>query len=196
MRNTREELITAGTELFLRHSYHGTGINEILKLTGIPKGSFYHFFPSKEAFALAVIARHREEVKAFIPATLSNKELPPIERIRAFLERLSEKIWASEFACGCPLGTLGQEMAAVSPSLRDAVATAFAGTRVLLIETLSEGQDDGSIRRDVSAEHVARYLMFSLHGAIIMAKVEQSRKPLELSISLTVEKFLPAPSPS
>lgn len=192
MRDTKEELITAGTEFFLRQSYQGTGINDILKATGVPKGSFYHFFPSKEAFGLAVIARHRQEVGGFISKTLCNKKLPPLERIRAHMERLAAKVWGSDFTCGCPLGTLGQEMAAVSAPLRNAVAEAFQASRALLVDCLLEGQKNGSIRKDIRPEDAARYLMSALHGAIIMAKVEKSREPLRVAVAMTVERFLPA----
>jgi len=60
---TREDLLTIGTEMLTSQGYHGTGIKQVLDAVGVPKGSFYNFFPSKEAFVAAAIYRYGEQVE-------------------------------------------------------------------------------------------------------------------------------------
>ena len=58
----REALIQAGIEQLSIHGYHGTGIKQILDEVNVPKGSFYNFFASKEAFVAEVIARYSQDL--------------------------------------------------------------------------------------------------------------------------------------
>lgn len=125
MRNTKERLIAAGAELFLLYSYQGTGINDILKACGVPKGSFYNYFPSKEDFALEVVDYHIEMSKEFVKQNLCNEKLSPLNRISAYLESISQGMVDCNFAMGCAFGTMAQEVANLSSKLRTALGRAF-----------------------------------------------------------------------
>ena len=111
--DTRGELLERGMAMLLRHGYSGLGMTALLDSAGVPKGSFYHHFRSKEDFALQAIDRYMEEVHAGLAQTLDDARHPPLRRIRNFFEATAEK-YRGEGYLGCLLGGLGQELAGVS----------------------------------------------------------------------------------
>lgn len=82
---TREKLIETGAELIGQHGYNATGINAVLKTCGVPKGSFYHYFSSKEEFGLAVIDQFAAAYDAQLAELLEDDTTPPLERLRRYL---------------------------------------------------------------------------------------------------------------
>ena len=113
MADTKQRLLEAGLDLLLQRGYNDLGIQALLTETGIPKGSFYHHFKSKEDFALQVIDRYMEEVHAGLDFCLGEESVPPIQRVRNFFEATSNK-YSQDGYLGCMLGGLGQELAGVS----------------------------------------------------------------------------------
>ena len=178
MKNTKEKLIQAGAELFLVHSYHGTGINDILKACQVPKGSFYNYFQSKEDFAFEVIQYQMNNNAEFVKQNLCNDKLSPIDRIAAYLDSISQGLVDCHFAMGCPFGTLAQEMSNLSPKLREILTKAFQIQVEHLATCIQLGQQQGTIKAALNAEETAGFIMSSLQGAQIMAKTFLSDEPL------------------
>ncbi len=193
MHDTKRELIRAGAELFLRRSFQGTGINDILKTAGVPKGSFYHFFPGKEEFALAVVAYQAEMTSARWAAVLENSDLPPLGRVRALFDASMERLASADCAVGCPLGTMAQEMAGLSESLRRATDEGMRRIEAQLAACLREGQERGDISRGLDAEGAARFIWYAWQGALIAVKAAGSTAPMRDLKTMVTERFLPAP---
>ncbi|WP_197030772.1 TetR/AcrR family transcriptional regulator, partial [Halomonas sp. BC04] len=99
---TRERLLEAGLEMLLQHGYNDLGIQALLQATGTPKGSFYHYFRSKEDFALQVVDRYMDEVHQGLDAALGDQSLPPLDRARRFFE-LSREKYRRDGYLGCML---------------------------------------------------------------------------------------------
>ncbi len=192
MRDTKAELIKAGAGLFLRHSYQGTGINDILSAAKIPKGSFYHFFASKEDFALAVIACQAEEVRARWAVSLEDASLSPLRRIEALFDRGAERLEAGRFAAGCPLGGMAQEMAGLSEPLRMAANEALKKVEAQLATCVREGQECGEIAKTPDAADAARCIWFAWQGALIAAKAAKSADPVRDLKRIVTQYLLPA----
>ncbi|MDL2259318.1 TetR/AcrR family transcriptional regulator [Deltaproteobacteria bacterium OttesenSCG-928-K17] len=191
MQTTKEKLIAAGSELFLIHSYQGTGINEVLRTCGVPKGSFYNYFASKEEFALAVIENQMEQSAEFVLQNLCNQALSPLKRIAAYLDSISQGMVSCHFAMGCLFGTLAQEMSSLSPKLRHALTRAFQVQVDHLTDCLRLGQSQGEIRKDLDAAEMAGFIMSALQGAQIMAKTFVNSAPLCEVRHLVVDVLLP-----
>ena len=85
-KDTRAEIIATGIELFSLQGYNSTGIDAVLKHAGVPKGSFYHYFGSKEDFGLAVIDHFGGAYASIVGTFLTNPELTPLNRLRVYLE--------------------------------------------------------------------------------------------------------------
>lgn len=191
MSTTKERLLAAGAELFLLHSYHGTGINDILKACDVPKGSFYNYFPSKEEFAIAVVDYHIEKSREFVKLNLCNESLSPLKRIAAYLDMISKGVVDCNFAMGCAFGTMAQEVANLSPKLRTALGKAFQIQVDHIIDCIELGQRQGEIRPEIDAREMAGFIMSALQGAQIIAKTFLSGEPLCQVRRMVIDLILP-----
>src|SRR5215510_2158905 len=85
---TKAVLVDAGTQLILEQGYHHTGIQEVLQAAGVPKGSFYYYFPSKEAFGCEVIAQFAAAYLARLEQYLGDTTSSPLTRLRRHQEEI------------------------------------------------------------------------------------------------------------
>ena len=177
-RDTKSELILAGMELIGTQGYNATGIEAVLKRAGVPKGSFYHYFGSKEAFGLAVIEQFAERFLARLDVFLSDEALSPLERLQAFLEKGLERL--SEHGCtvGCLIGDLGQELAAQNESLRDRLDMILRSWTQRFSACIREGQKVGEIPVFLDPDAVAGFILSGWEGALLRAKVMKSPRPV------------------
>jgi TetR/AcrR family transcriptional regulator, transcriptional repressor for nem operon len=136
---TRERLLEAGLDMLLRHGYNDLGIQALLQATNTPKGSFYHYFSSKEDFALQVIDRYMEEVHQGLDASLGDLSLPPLDRARRFFE-LSREKYRRDGYLGCMLGGLGQELAGINPTFAAKIESCFGELTRRLSACLEEAR--------------------------------------------------------
>jgi len=118
---TRQSLIKVGTDVIGSHGFNPTGLNTVLKTAGVPKGSFYYYFASKEDFGLAIIDEFAIAYNEKIDSFLSDTKVSPLQRIRNYLQNGLETISVetiSEGQCkrGCLIGTLGQELSKMKHS--------------------------------------------------------------------------------
>lgn len=179
-RQTRLELLQTGLELMIRHSYHGVGINQVLETAGVPKGSFYHYFKSKEDFAEQVLAYYLEQQQAFADGVLASEDLSPYERLKRFFEQIIAYFKGQGFAQGCLMSNLSQELADCNETLRPVLKT---GWQVMSepIERCLAQMDKADIGLAHLSDHEAAIvLLHAWNGAMIHMKVEKSAAPLEL----------------
>ena len=83
---TKAALVDAGTQLILEQGYHHTGIQEVLQAAGVPKGSFYYYFPSKEAFGREVIAQFAAAYVERLERWLGETTQSPLTRLHRHLD--------------------------------------------------------------------------------------------------------------
>lgn len=177
-RDTRNEIIRIGTGLIYRHGYNATGIEAILKEAGVPKGSFYHYFRSKEDFGLAVLDRFIEGFERRLITFLMDEEVTPLNRIRNFLESALARVSQNGCSRGCLIGNLGQEMADHNERFRERLNRIFDIWRLHIAECLRKAQQTGELDGDLDADAVAGFLLSGWEGAILQAKVLKSPKPM------------------
>lgn len=176
--DTRETIIRTGSEIIARHGFGTTGINAVLGAAGVPKGSFYHYFKSKNDFGLAVIdafAKHYEERLA---ATLGDHSRSPLQRLRAYFESGVRDMESSQCACGCLIGNLGQELAATNEIFRARLDEVFAGWEKRFAECISAAREAGEIDAGIDPDEVAGFILAGWEGAILRAKVIKSVAPM------------------
>jgi AcrR family transcriptional regulator len=122
--DTRDALLDLGTCLLLEAGYNATGVQAVLAAAGVPKGSFYYHFDTKEAFALEAVDRYFA-LQCRVLTNALGGDGPWLERLERYFEFLVRDYEAADFRRGCLLGTLGQETAASNDALRARIATAF-----------------------------------------------------------------------
>jgi TetR/AcrR family transcriptional repressor of nem operon len=170
--STRDRILASGRDLIHRNGFSASGVAEITAAAGVPKGSFYNHFASKEAFACAALDSYWElGSAAFAPL---GQEGPAAERVRRHFASVDSLISADRYAAGCLLGNFATEAAPVSDDLRKRAAACFDDWTSRLADCVSEGQAEGSIDKAVPAETLARFLIAAWQGAVQRAKVERN----------------------
>ncbi|WP_436492408.1 TetR family transcriptional regulator C-terminal domain-containing protein [Actinokineospora sp. HUAS TT18] len=173
---TRRRLLEASAEAFLRQGYHGTGLKDLLDSVEIPKGSFYNYYPSKEALGVATI-EHTQRCTAETLAGALDGAPDPVTGLRTFFEIQIEGFEQTRFAGGCLLANLAGELDE-SEACRSALATAFVSWRDGVRDAIAEAQLLHLVRDDEDPADLADMLIESWEGAVIRMKVDQSVEPL------------------
>ena len=109
--DTRYHIIQTGADLIGQKGFGATGINGVLTSAGVPKGSFYHYFKSKNDFGLAIIDLFAEEYDAKLDRIFNDTSRSCLDRLRAYFDTGQETMTSCEFTRGCLIGNLGQELA-------------------------------------------------------------------------------------
>ena len=178
--DTRELLLRAGLEVLTEKGFSATGIDEILGRAGVPKGSFYHYFASKEAFGLGLIERYGEFFARKLDRHLDNRSLPPLARLHTFVDDARAGMARLGYRRGCLIGNLGQEMGSLPESFRARLKETFEDWQARFSACLKEAQEAGEVARSADTDQLAAFFWIGWEGAVLRAKLEQSARPLEV----------------
>ena len=174
--NIREKLLDQGLKLFISQGYHGTGIKEVVDQIKVPKGSFYNYFESKEQFGAEVIRHYSKEVVSNMATWLNGSEDNALSALKQFFEQEMQR--HQEVKAGCIIGNLGAELGGSSQLCQQAMLEGFKAMKQQFLRALKRGQNQGSIRDDISAEELADFLVNAYEGALVRMQVEQSIEPI------------------
>ncbi len=188
--DTKTALLEAGMEIMMEKGYSNTGIQEVLSTLGVPKGSFYHYFDSKESYAVEIIHRFDSCYSAHLIEILRNPQQRPIERLRAYCESYKATLAAQDCRKGCLIGNLSQEMADQSEVLRKELSEVMSKWRDIFAACIEEGQKSGEIRRRRSPHELAELFSAGWNGAVMRAKTVKNTEPLDVFIDLMFEEVL------
>lgn len=177
--NKREDLLRIGVAVFTEKGFHNTPIDELVAAAGVPKGSFAYYFGSKDAYTLAVIERYAEYFNKKLDRILSDGSMAPIDRIKAFMDEATTGMERFAFRRGCLVGNLGQELAALDETFRQALLGALRGWQCRFQLCLEQAQQHGELSEKADAEGLARLFWYAWEGAVLGAKLEKSRAPLD-----------------
>lgn len=187
----REEILSRGMELMTIRGYHGTGVKDIVAAAGVPKGSFYSYFESKEDLAVQALDRYAEDCSREMAPLLGDPSVPPLRRIRnLFEERVRCQLEELDFSRGCFISKLAEEMAGVSRPVQAAAARALARLNGLLVEVLWQAQDAGEIDSGRDAEELALFIDAAWRGALAVMKAQRSAEPLHHFMTVIFEMLL------
>jgi len=186
--NARQRLMDAAYDLIWEHSYGAVTIEAICDRARVKKGSFYYFFDSKSDLAVAAIDAWWVERKA-ITEKLFQPEVPPLERIRKYLDYIAscqiESYEATGQVLGCPLFTLGAEICTQDEEIRARIDHIIASLSNYFKEAMVEAQEAGEIQGK-NAVPKARSLVAYYAGTLTQARIENSLEPIR---NLTSDAF-------
>jgi TetR/AcrR family transcriptional repressor of nem operon len=191
--DTKEKILQIGSDLIHRKGFHYTGLQEILQAAGVPKGSFYNYFKSKEDFGLQVIDYFVHYFDTVTKDHLEDRSIPPLKRIEKILDFFMEYFKSEEFTRGCPVGNLSQEMADISPAFRHRLKNAIDAMVGAYAKVLIEAQIKGDIPEDLDVREAAYFIVSSWHGALIRMKIEKSADSLGNHKKFIFESVLKSP---
>lgn len=189
--DTRELLMRAGLEVLTEKGFSATGIEEILARVGVPKGSFYHYFDSKEAFGLDLINRYGEFFAAKLDRHLLNQAFTPLARLHAFIDDAKSSMARFGYRRGCLIGNLGQEMGSLPESFRARLQHTFEDWQRRFAHCLVEAQQAEELPSEVDVQQVATFFWIGWEGAVLRAKLERSAAPLDVFAQFFFAGFQP-----
>ena len=185
----REKIVNAALERFHTLGFSACGIQEIVDKAGVPKGSFYNYFKSKELLALEVLDVY---AKGSRREMLSDKSVDPIKRLRAHFSFLASRYAGFGYSKGCLIGNIAAEASDHMPIIRKALALGLANWTKLVAGVIREGQKEGSIDTHLDAEEIARFMINSWEGAVIRMKLTRSKQPLDDFFSVALPVLTPS----
>lgn len=188
--NKRNELIQIGKKIVVQRGFKGTSLNDILSTAGVPKGSFYYYFSSKEDFGLAIVDDFAQEYRDRFKTFLGDERYSPLTRLRNYFEFKIAEMKAHRCNDGCLIGNLAQELSAQNELFRDRLEQVFAEWEQCFIQCLQEASESGEIESDRNFDELAKFILFSWEGAILQAKVTKSVLPMQTFVKILFEQIL------
>ena len=178
--------------LLMDQGYHGTGLQELVQRVGVPKGSFYNYFESKEAFSAEVVRHYIEPFINQLDFQLGKKGTSAEKALKSYFKELIEETEKKDFKGGCLLGNLIGEIGETDDLCQVALKEAVHRYRDKLKEAIARGQKEGSFRDDLSASQMADILVNFWQGALLRMKIERSVRPLVQFSDLMLNDFFKA----
>ena len=189
---SRQRMIEATIDLMRSSGLSGAGINEIVRASGAPKGSVYHFFPGgKQQIAAEALAAYSHRVMAFIETALASQKNPS-SKVRALFDAFAHRVEDAQFRKSCAAGTVCLDLDADLEALRSVVADAFEAWTAVIARHFAQGDSR-------AARSFAGLLLTAFEGAYIRARAERSSRPFKEAgtwlASAAAAHFGPATAP-
>lgn len=178
--DTRVRLVRAGVEILTEHGFLSTSIDQVLKRVGVPKGSFYHYFASKDEFGYAVIDAYGVYFAAKLGRWLGNPARRPMQRLADFVADAKAGMARHQFRRGCLVGNLGQELGGNHDEFRVRLEAVLGDWRRRVAECLCQARAAGEIGPSVDCDRMADFFWIGWEGAILRAKLTRSTQPMDL----------------
>jgi|WetSurMetagenome_2_1015567.scaffolds.fasta_scaffold658389_1 TetR/AcrR family transcriptional regulator, transcriptional repressor for nem operon len=188
--STKDRIIDHAARIMRENGFNNTGIQEILQSAGVPKGSFYFYFKSKDDLGLALIDYYAEFFCALSESSLRSAEGPPLQRLKQFFEDRRLHWDQEERKSGCPIGNLTQEMGVISDAFRAKLRQVFGRMNNDIRECLVEAQDLHEISPDLDPAATADFILNSWEGALLRMKAEGDTDPLILFEKMVFDHVL------
>lgn len=173
---TKERIASTALDLFHANGYSATGVLDITRAAGVPKGSFYHFFESKEALAVETVKLYEATIQYEL---LDSGEASPLGRIRAHLSFITKMAEAENFQRGCLLGNFSNEMPSQSAAVTAVVEQSLELWTGKLAVVIEAAQNDGEISNHSDPRRLAGFIIASFEGAVARSKLTRSSAPLD-----------------
>jgi TetR/AcrR family transcriptional regulator, transcriptional repressor for nem operon len=190
--DTRERILEVGAQAIADKSFNSCGLAEILAAAKVPKGSFYHYFQSKEDFGVALIEKASQEYVELLTPIVSDRKKSALKRLRTIFDMSREECVATGAARQCLVPKLALETSQLSETVHAAVKCAYDQWTALLARVIREGQASGEISKDHEPERLASMLVMLWEGATIRMQIDRSLQPVDDCISFLFDSLLPA----
>lgn len=192
--DVRQGILDTAHKIVGAKGFSGVGLNEILAAAGVPKGSFYHYFGSKEAFGEALLEDYFEDYLADIDATLAEPGLSHAERLMNYWRKWQATQGSIDYQRKCLAVKLAAEVSDLSEPMRLALKSGTAGIIDRVTRAIEAGVAEGSLKVEGKPRATAETLYHVWLGASLMAKIERSNVPFEAAMATTRRILNPQPA--
>ncbi len=172
--NTRVNLVQAGLRALHSDGYAATGIQGVVELADVPKGSFYNHFSSKEAFGSSIVDAYFEQAKVRLDKVFGNNRLSPLVRLEFYFDELIAQFREAGFVKGCLLGNLSAEIADHSEVIRLRLIEHFNEWSRVIEDCLTQAQAQGELDTSLGMVSLSRFILSAWEGALLRMRVEKN----------------------
>lgn len=176
----------------LAKSYHAASLQEVLAKIDVPKGSFYHYFDSKEDFCVAIIQYYGEQLSKSITESLYSRDYSPRNRLKEYFMGVRAYYQRIGYKQGCLVAKLAVEVAHSSPHIRRALQTEFDRWLRLFADCISEAQQQGEIAVEHHPDELAEFIYASWEGALIRMQVNHDLGAIDHFIQYIFTYVIPS----
>lgn len=192
--DARQHILDTARPLMLGRGFTAVGLTELLASAGVPKGSFYHYFSSKEAFGEALLDAYFAEYLAHLDGMLARPGTAA-ERLMGYWRFWMDSHDGDAPDCQCLAVKLGAEVSDLSESMRAALARGIDGIVQRLAACIAAGQAEGSLPALADPKALAGSLYQTWFGATLLVKITRERAPLDAAMA-TTRQLLQVDSPT
>ncbi len=174
----KSEIVEQGLQLVLQQGFAQAGVQDITDAAGVPKGSFYNHFASKDAFGAEIVDVYFDRMRPMMAEFLGNATQPPLARLEAYFDAILA-YGCDKRGQGCMISTLCAEANGAADVLRDKLGAVLDEWRAPVTACIAEAQKRGDLAPAPDAETLARFVIDAWQGAMIRTKVSRDAEPLE-----------------
>ncbi|MCP4318135.1 MAG: TetR/AcrR family transcriptional regulator [Hyphomicrobiales bacterium] len=169
--DTRQHILGTSREVILGKGFAAVGLTELLSAAGVPKGSFYHYFKSKENFGEALLEDYFDKYLKHLDDILKPDGRPAADRLMGFWSLWTGSATQCEFGSRCLVVKLGAEVSDLSEPMRSVLQDGTERIVARLSQCLMEGIEDGSLPKELKPVQAALSLYELWLGATLMTKL-------------------------
>lgn len=177
--SARSQLLRTGVAILTEKGFSAVGMEEILSAASVPKGSFYHYFNSKDDFGLALIDAYADYFARKLDHWFEASDRPPLQRLADFIADARAGMARHDFRRGCLVGNLGQEMGVLPEQFRQRISAVFTDWEARTARCLRMAQEAGQIPQAADCGQLAAFFWIGWEGAVLRAKLERSADALD-----------------
>ncbi|CRM81986.1 TetR/AcrR family transcriptional regulator [Pseudomonas sp. 58 R 3] len=190
-KNTRQVILDTAQVIVGRKGFSAVGLNEILQAAEVPKGSFYHYFNSKDAFGVVLLDSYFDHYIKGMQQLFNQPELSGFAKLMRYWHSWVDNQTGCTDTGKCLAVKLGAEVSDLSEPMRLALQRGTARTIALLAEALQHGVEDGSLPAQSHPESLARRLYALWLGTSVMSKITRTSAPFDEALLLTQHLLQP-----
>ncbi len=173
MAGTREQILDAASRLIHIRGFNNTSIDDILRESGVGKGSFYYYFKSKEELGFSILDRSLNRLREELLSSSFSSSKDPWRQLEDFLGTPVERVRRNGCTGGCPLGNLAVEMSDIHEGFRQRLELAFDELRFRIEASLKSAEAQGTLRPGTDVSRLARFILAGLEGAFLLGKLHK-----------------------
>jgi TetR/AcrR family transcriptional repressor of nem operon len=190
-KSTRQAILDTAQVIVGRKGFSAVGLNEILQAAEVPKGSFYHYFNSKDAFGVVLLDSYFDHYVKGMQQLFDQPELSGFAKLMRYWHSWVDNQTGCTDTGKCLAVKLGAEVSDLSEPMRLALQCGTARTIALLAEALQHGVEDGSLQAQLHPESLARRLYALWLGTSVMSKITRTSAPFDEALLLTQHLLQP-----
>jgi TetR/AcrR family transcriptional regulator, transcriptional repressor for nem operon len=180
---TRRRIVERAASLMYEHGVAKTTVDDVRSAAGVSSSQLYHYFHDKDELIRAVIARQTD----VIVGAQEQQAFDSLEGLREWREYVVRSVRRQRARGGCPLGSLGSELAEIDSRARGDVSLSFERWEIALREGLREMKARGALGVDTDPDDLALATLAALQGGLLLAKIHRSVRPVEVALDAMIE---------